>query len=65
MHVPVLIVGGGAGLTASITSTGAVPVRPDRFVAWRVPVRTADPQAVLAEALDQILDFPDATSAPR
>jgi len=46
----------------AITSTGAVLVRPDRFVAWRALAATADPKATLADALNQILNSPDATS---
>jgi 2,4-dichlorophenol 6-monooxygenase len=38
-----------------ITSTGAVLVRPDRFVGFRAPEAVADPQATLASAFDQIL----------
>jgi 2,4-dichlorophenol 6-monooxygenase len=49
----------------AITSTGAVLVRPDRFVAWRALAAAADPKATLADALDQILNSPDATSGSR
>jgi 2,4-dichlorophenol 6-monooxygenase len=39
-----------------ITSTGAVLVRPDRFVAFRSAELTDDPHASLAAAFDQILN---------
>ena len=45
-----------------IASDGAVPVRPDRFIAWRHPAGS-DPRAVLAAALSQILARPVGTLA--
>jgi 2,4-dichlorophenol 6-monooxygenase len=41
-----------------IASDGAVLVRPDRFIAWRHPSGTTEPQAALAAALGQILARP-------
>ena len=41
-----------------IESDGAVLVRPDRFIAWRCPTASDDPQAALAGALGQILARP-------
>jgi 2,4-dichlorophenol 6-monooxygenase len=41
-----------------IASDGAVLVRPDRFIAWRCPAGSAEPQAALAAALSQILAQP-------
>jgi 2,4-dichlorophenol 6-monooxygenase len=37
-----------------ITSDGAILVRPDRFIAWRSPAGSGEPQAALAAALSQI-----------
>jgi 2,4-dichlorophenol 6-monooxygenase len=41
-----------------IASDGAVLVRPDRFIAWRHPAGTTEPQAALSAALSQILARP-------
>ncbi|CAB4934555.1 unannotated protein [freshwater metagenome] len=41
--------------------TGAVLVRPDRHVAWRVAVAPADPAAELQAVLDRLLRTPPAT----
>lgn len=38
-----------------ITSTGAILIRPDGFVAWKTPETAADPVQTLAQALRQIL----------
>jgi 2,4-dichlorophenol 6-monooxygenase len=46
-----------------IASDGAVPVRPDRFIAWRHPAGSGEPRAVLAAALSQILARPVGTLA--
>lgn len=69
-NIPVLIVGGGAGLTASallsqpgiqsllqrdISAQGAVLVRPDRVIAWRSMGAANTPTAVLTAALSQIV----------
>ena len=35
--------------------TGAVLVRPDRFVAWRAPALADEPAATLSDAIDHIL----------
>jgi len=41
-----------------IASSGAVLVRPDRFIGWRCPDGTGEPKAALAAALSQILALP-------
>jgi 2,4-dichlorophenol 6-monooxygenase len=41
-----------------IASDGAIPVRPDRFIAWRHPAGTDDARAAVAAALSQILARP-------
>ncbi len=41
-----------------IAGDGAVLVRPDRFVAWRHPAGSDDPQGALADALSQVLARP-------
>ena len=41
-----------------IASDGAVLVRPDRFIAWRHPAGTTEPQAALSAALSQVLARP-------
>jgi 2,4-dichlorophenol 6-monooxygenase len=46
-----------------IASDGAVLVRPDRFIAWRCPAASGEPQAALATALSQILARPVGTPA--
>jgi 2,4-dichlorophenol 6-monooxygenase len=46
-----------------ITSDGAILVRPDRFIAWRCPADSGEPQDVLAAALSQILARPVGTPA--
>jgi 2,4-dichlorophenol 6-monooxygenase len=38
-----------------IASDGAILVRPDRFIAWRCPAGSGQPDAALAAALSQIL----------
>ena len=43
---------------------GAILVRPDRFVAWRSIGASADPEAELARALEQILARPIAIREP-
>lgn len=46
----------GAWLDAyGVERDGAVLVRPDGYVAWRMPRLPADPDGALAEALDQLL----------
>ena len=40
---------------------GAILVRPDRFIAWRHQAGAAEPRAVLAAALSQILARPVGT----
>ena len=44
-----------------ITSDGAILVRPDRFIAWRCPAGSGEPEAALAAALSQILARPVGT----
>jgi 2,4-dichlorophenol 6-monooxygenase len=44
-----------------IASDGAILVRPDRFIAWRCPAGSGEPQAALAAALSQILARPAGT----
>jgi 2,4-dichlorophenol 6-monooxygenase len=46
-----------------IASDGAILVRPDRFIAWRCPAGSGQPQAALAAALSQILARPAGTPA--
>ena len=46
-----------------ITSGGAILVRPDRFIAWRHQAAAADPRAVLAAALSQVLARPAGLAA--
>jgi 2,4-dichlorophenol 6-monooxygenase len=46
-----------------IASDGAIVVRPDRFIAWRCPAGSGEPQAALAAALSQILARPVGTPA--
>jgi 2,4-dichlorophenol 6-monooxygenase len=46
-----------------IASDGAILVRPDRFIAWRCPAGSGEPQAGLAAALSQILARPAGTPA--
>lgn len=46
-----------------IASDGAVLVRPDRFIAWRNPSSTTEPQAALSAALSQILARPVGSQA--
>ena len=46
-----------------IASDGAVRVRPDRFIAWRHPAGSGQPQAAPAAALSQILAQPAAAAA--
>ena len=38
-----------------VTSTGAVLVRPDGFVAWRAKAMQSDPERVMASALGALL----------
>ncbi len=47
-----------------IADDGAVLVRPDRFVAWRSPTASDEPQQALANALGQILGRPITATAP-
>jgi 2,4-dichlorophenol 6-monooxygenase len=47
-----------------IAATGAVLVRPDRFVAWRAPSSSDDPVRDLAAAFSQILRRPVAVPVP-
>jgi hypothetical protein len=47
-------VDGGERESRQITSDGAILVRPDRFIAWRCPAGSGEPQAALAAALSQI-----------
>jgi hypothetical protein len=46
-----------------IASDGAIVVRPDRFIAWRCPAGSGEPEAALAAALSQILARAIGTSA--
>ncbi len=43
-----------------ITSTGAVLVRPDGYIAWRTSALAADPTSVITEAMSRILGRSDA-----
>jgi 2,4-dichlorophenol 6-monooxygenase len=47
-----------------IAASGAILVRPDRFIAWRCAAGGGDPRAALADALSQILARPVGMSAP-
>ncbi len=46
-----------------ITSDGAILVRPDRFIAWRCPAGSGQPEAAPAAAPSQILAQPAGTPA--
>ncbi len=45
-----------------ISPTGAILVRPDRFVAWRSHELSADPHAALENALHQVLGIRQAAT---
>jgi 2,4-dichlorophenol 6-monooxygenase len=47
-----------------IAASGAILVRPDRFIAWRCAAGGGDPRAALADALSQILARPVGMTAP-
>jgi 2,4-dichlorophenol 6-monooxygenase len=47
-----------------IAASGAILVRPDRFIAWRCAAGRGDPRAALADALSQILARPVGMTAP-
>ncbi len=51
-------VSGGWRAVRGTDPTGAVLVRPDRHVAWRVPSAPADPGRALAEAVSTLLNPP-------
>ena len=38
-----------------ITSTGAVLVRPDGYIAWRTSALAADPASIITDAMSRIL----------